>query len=87
MKNNIHKGHYYHNDCGHTNDEYKFSILIKMKSGNNLPFDVYLLNGEKSFNKTQDMCLRLGFSGNYISTNLHDVVRGYLIDKTSDWDY
>jgi hypothetical protein len=87
MKNNIHKGHYYHNDCGHTNDEYKFSILIKMKSGNKLPFDVYLLNGENSFNKTQQMCLRMGNSGNYISTDLHDVVRGYLIDKTSDWDY
>jgi len=87
MKNNIHKGHFHYNDCGHTNDEYKFSILIKMKSGNNLPFDVYLLNGEKSFNKTQQMCLRMGDSGNYISTDLHDVVRGYLIDKTSDWDY
>ena len=61
--------------------------FIPLRKPNKLPFDVYLLNGENSFNKTQQMCLRMGNSGNYISTNLHDVVRGYLIDKTSDWDY
>ena len=87
MQNNLHKGNFYHNDCEHTNDEYVFSTVIKMKSGNKLPFDVYLLNGENALNKTQRMCLRMGDSGNYISTNLHDVVRGYLINKTRDWNY
>ena len=41
-KNDIHKGHHYHNDCEHSNDEYAFSMEIRLGNGNKLPFDVYL---------------------------------------------
>lgn len=85
-KNAIHKGHHYHNDCEHSNDEYAFSMEIRLGNGNKLPFDVYLLNG-KSFNESQQMCMRMGSSGNYISTNLYDVVKSYLKNKCHDWNH
>ena len=84
----IHKGKHHHNDCEHNEDEYLLSCITRTKSGENIKWDCYMFDNSYHDNDPakHSLCLRMGDSGNYISTDLNTLIKCYLMDRTDRWE-